>query len=65
MPTKKITIEIDEDVYLKIKDIAISLYPGVIPLPAPDRIIKFLVDKHKGESFLDGAAITNNKKKPI
>ena len=58
MPTKKITIEIDEDVYLKIKDIA-------IPPPAPDHIIKFLVDKYKGEIFLDGAAIINNKRQPI
>jgi hypothetical protein len=65
MPTKKITIEIDEDVYLKIKDIAMSLYPGVIPPPAPDHIIKFLVDKYKGEIFLDGAAIINNKRQPI
>ena len=65
MPQKKITIEIDEAVYLKIKDIAESLYPGVVPLPAPGCIIKFLVDNYKSESLLGGASIINNKKKPI
>jgi len=45
-PVKKITIEIDEDIYLKIKAIAELLNPGVDLLPAPGKIIKFLVEKY-------------------
>lgn len=45
-PVKKITIEIDEDIYLKIKAIAELLNPGADLLPAPGHIIKFLVEKY-------------------
>jgi hypothetical protein len=56
MNTKKIKIELDEAIYLKIKDIAISLYPGSIPPPAPNEIIKFLIDQYNNKS-LGGATI--------
>ncbi len=59
MATKKIQIEIDEAVYQEIKNIAESLYPGAIPLPTPNEIIKFLID-HYNKS-LGGATIITNK----
>ncbi len=64
MADKKIKIEIDEDVYLKIKDIATTLYPGVTPPPSPNEIVKFLIDNYR-KNFLDGASIIRNKGNPI
>jgi hypothetical protein len=61
MTIKKIKVEIDEAVYQEIKDIATSLYPGAIPLPPPNEIIKFLIDNYKSKKSLGGAAIITNK----
>ena len=49
-PVKKITIEIEEETYLKIKAIAELLNPGADLLPAPGKIIKFLVEKYLTEA---------------
>lgn len=55
-------IEIDEAVYLEIKDIAISLYPGAIPPPSPNEIVKLLIDNYKGKSLGGASAITDNSR---
>lgn len=60
MTTKK--IEIDEAVYQDIKDIAMSLYPGAIPPPSPNEIIKFLIDQYN--KSLGGAVIITEEKRP-
>lgn len=61
--TKKTKIELDEAVYLEIKDIAVSLYPGAIPPPSPNEIVKFLIDQYNSKS-LGGATIITDKEKP-
>lgn len=58
MTTKR--IEIDESVYLEIKDIAVSLYPGAIPPPSPNEIVKLLIDNYKKNSLGGASAITDN-----
>lgn len=63
MTTKKIRIEIDEAVYLEIKDIAVSLYPGAIPPPSPNEIVKFLIDNYKSNKSLGGASIITDKER--
>jgi hypothetical protein len=59
MITKRIKIEIDEVVYLEINDIAMSLYPGVIPPPSPNEIVKLLINRYN--KSLGGASIITDK----
>jgi len=63
MTIKRIEIEIDETTYMELKDIAMSLYPGVIPPPTPDEIVKFLIDNYK-KNYLGGASIITDEAKP-
>lgn len=64
MPAEKITIEIDSQLYVKIKNIATALFPQVMPLPDPNHIINFLADEYIAAGPFPASVLIKARKKP-